>query len=152
MPFLIALAVGFIGTFVANGIGAYAMLPFTDFPVANQPLEPMPRTVIIAAQSGGGNNMDLSDQFFSMLPHEGGHALMDVFHTDNADLNYTSSIMYDFENSVDAPDVDKRKRVYDNPVMVTMWMAQVGAAAATSQAISMTDRLRTRSAPCLEAW
>jgi hypothetical protein len=141
-----------IGTFVTTGTGAYALLPMADWPIANKPKSPVLYSVIIAALSGGGGNMDASDQFFSMLPHEGGHALMDQFHTDTADPLYTESLMYNYENSTDTPAVDKRKRLHDTPLTVSTVIPKATTPFYETTAITPAQRLRTRGAACLENW
>lgn len=141
-----------IGTFVSTGTGAYALLPSTDWPAANTPKDPLKYAVIIACLSGGTANMDLTDDFFSMLPHEGGHALMDLFHTVNTDPLYTESLMYDFENSTDTPAVDKRKRLHSTPLTIQMQIPQNASPYWTTAAVDPTVRLRTRGASCCENW
>jgi hypothetical protein len=141
-----------IGTFVTTGTGAYAMSPYTDWPAANHPLSPIPYSVIIAALSGGGGNMDASDQFFSMLAHEGGHALLDQFHTDSHDPLYTESLMYNYENSTDTPDVNKRKRLHDTPLSVQTELPKSTSPFYEVAAAVPAQRIRTRSATCLDNW
>jgi hypothetical protein len=137
--------------FVNMGTGAYAMMQHRAWPAANRPRQPVSLSVFVGALSNGAR-MDTTDSFYSVLAHEAGHAMSDVYHPKNSDPLWRTCWMHNFESSGDQPDIGKRKRIEDDPLSVEFEVPKSSSPWWEHDHINPVDRLRTNGAPCLEAW
>ncbi len=137
--------------FTNLGVGAYALPPLADWPSKYRPRSPVYLTVVVGALSNGAR-MDISDKTYSVLAHEGGHALGDIFHPDNADPHWRTDWMHNYESLTTPPDVDKRKRIEDDPLKVNFALPKGAAPWYEEKKINPVARLRTYGSSCIARW
>ena len=137
--------------FVNMGTGAYALLPFADWPRKYRPRTPVRLAVVVGALSNGAR-MDISDKTYSVLAHEGGHALGDIFHPDSADPHWETDWMHNYESLTTPPDVDKRKRIEDKPLKVKFALPKGSSPWYEEKKINPVARLRKYGSMCIARW
>ncbi|MBZ0172767.1 MAG: hypothetical protein K8E66_10335, partial [Phycisphaerales bacterium] len=132
--------------------GAYAMWQGKDLPSKNRPRLPVRLAVFVGAKSNGAK-MDLTDDFYSVLAHEGGHALADVMHPKSTDPHAKTDWMHNYENKTWKPTVSRRKRIEDKPIIeVEFEIAKAAAPYYKYKKINPTARLRGFGASCIARW
>lgn len=131
--------------------GAYAMSHYDDWPSKYRPRSPVSIAVVVGAKSNGAK-MDISDKFYSVLAHESGHAIGDIWHPATGDPHLKTDWMYNFEGAADAPDVDKRKRIEDTPLTVKFDQPKKTAPYEQLKHINPVQRLRGYGSKCIARW
>ena len=128
----------------AGGTRGLALIEGRDAPAANQNKSPMRWANLMAVQT-----MDGTDANPFTYPHESGHVMMEVVHTEG-DLSAQEMMTGSGTSAANA--VDASKRICDTPLTVRYQVLRPVSTNAQVVGIFAVDRLRTRGGNVFGSW